>query len=83
MGTNEYEPWNLGVNLGSVYAMTGIQKTFTYTYTKGGTYNITAVATNVGRKNVENIDYANFRGNSLDDYDTKRSTAELSITIGK
>lgn len=81
MGTQEYEPWSLGVNLGSVYAMTGIQKTFTYTYTKSGTYNITAVATNVGRKDVENIDYSNFRGNSLDDYDTKRSKAEVIIKV--
>jgi hypothetical protein len=82
MGTNEYEPWNTGVTLGSVYSMTGIQTTYKYTYTKSGTFKITAVAANVGRKKVEDINYTNYRGNSLDDYDTKRNKAEVSITIG-
>jgi hypothetical protein len=82
VGTNEYEPWNTGVSLGSTYSMTGIQKVYKYVYTKSGSFTITAVGTTVGRKNVEDIDYSKSRGNSLDDYDTKRSKSEITINVG-
>lgn len=82
LGTNEYEPWHNGVNLGSVYQMTGIQKTYKYVYSTAGKYTITAVATNVGRKNYDDIDYRKSLGNSLNDYDSRRNMAQISVTIG-
>ena len=53
MGTDEYEPWNTGVSLGSVYTTGGIQKTYKYIYTGAGDFTITAVATNVGDKDYK------------------------------
>ena len=82
LGTNEYEPWSTGVSLGSVYSMTGIQKEYKYIYTKSGTFTLSVVGTTVGRKLVEDINYTSSRGNSLDDYNTKRSKAEIAITVG-
>jgi hypothetical protein len=81
LGTNEYEPWSTGVSLGSVYSMTGIKKEYKYIYTTSGTFTLTVVGTNVGRKNVEDINYTDSRQNSLDDYNTKRNKAEKTITV--
>jgi hypothetical protein len=82
VGTDEYEPWHTGVSLGSTYSMTGIQTVYKYVYNQAGNYTFTAVGTTVGRKNVQNIDYSNSRGNSLDDYNTKRTKSQFTITVG-
>ncbi|MFI3333296.1 MAG: hypothetical protein SNI51_03705 [Rikenellaceae bacterium] len=81
IGTDEYEPWNTGVSLGSCYYPTGISKTYEYTYTHEGQFEIYAVATNVGNKQHSDIDYDEGRGNSLDNYPTKRSTYAVKVNV--
>ena len=81
MGTDEYEPWNTGVSLGSVYTTGGIQKTYKYIYTGAGDFTITAVATNVGDKDYKGIDYSEERSNSLDDYSHKRALSSVKISV--
>lgn len=81
MGTDEYEPWNTGVSLGSVYTTGGIQKTYKYIYTGAGDFTITAVATNVGDKDYKGIDYSEERSNSLDDYSHKRALSSVKVSV--
>lgn len=81
MGSNEYEPWNTGVNLGSVYSTGGIAKVYEYVYTGEGEFTVTAVATNVGNKQHSGIDYDEDRGNSPDNYPALRSTASVSVNV--
>lgn len=83
LGTNEYEPWNLGVSLGSVYLPNGITKEYKYVYTKPSDITITAVATNIGRKQYSDDGYQQTRAYSLNDYPAKRRTASVMITVGQ
>lgn len=83
MGTNEYEPWNTGVNLGSVYSTSGISQVYEYVYTEAGEFTITALATNVGNKQHSGIDYSEDRGNSPDNYPAKRSTASVTVKVSE
>lgn len=81
MGTDEYEPWNTGVALGSVYATGGVTKTYKYIYQGAGEYDMTVVATNVGDKSYSGIDYGEERSNSLDDYAHKRALGSVKVTV--
>lgn len=83
MGSKEYEPWNTGISLGSVYDTGGMQKTYQYTYTESGEFTLTAVATNIGDKQHGDIDYDNGRGNSLNNYPAKRSISSVTIRVAQ
>ena len=83
IGSNEYEPWNTGVNLGSVYSAGGIADVYEYVYDGEGEFTVTAVATNVGNKQHSGIDYNEDRGNSLDNYPALRSTASVTVNVTK
>ena len=80
-GTNEYEPFSLGKSLGSVYDARGLNKTYKYVYTESGAFNATVVATNTGRKLYKGDGYQSDRRLSYDDYDIKRSTYQLELTV--
>jgi hypothetical protein len=81
LGTQEYEPWNTGVSLGSIYNPVGIQTQYKYVYTSQGTFTITALATNVGRKDYSGDGYQSNRDYSLNDYPAKRSTATATVGV--
>ena len=83
IGSNEYEPWNTGVNLGSVYSAGGIADVYEYVYDGEGEFTVTAVATHVGNKQHSGIDYNDDRGYSLDNYPAFRSTASVTVNVTK
>lgn len=81
IGSEEYEPWNTGVALGSIYAPVGMTKTYKYTYKEAGKFEITAVAANIGNKQHKGIDYTEDRGNSLNNYPAKRTVASVKVNV--
>jgi hypothetical protein len=81
LGSEVYEPWDTGVSLGSIYSTSGMQKTYTYKYTKAGDYTITVLGTNVGDKDYDGIDYNKNRGNSFNDYAHKWTVKQIKINV--
>lgn len=81
MGIDEYELWNIGVLLGFVYIIGGIQKIYKYIYIGVGDFIIIVVVINVGDKDYKGIDYSEERSNFLDDYSYKRVFSSVKVLV--
>ena len=82
-GSNEYEQWNSGFSLGSIYSSTQLKKQYKYVYSGPGQYTITVIATNKGRKQYSGDGYQTLRIQDINDYPAKRALASSTITVSQ